>query len=462
MVITLDKNKKPIGFTTEKRARIFLTRKKACVYRYYPFIIILKDKDVRTMANLDTYRIKIDPGSVHTGISIVRSGDNAVMMYAQIKHRAHNIVKSLDTRADSRSNRRQRETRYRKAKWSTRYHKKGSKYKAQSPRPEGWLPPSVKSIGDNIINWVLKFKQYINITECSVEAVRFDSQLLDNPNIECEEYQHGTLYGYELKEYLLEKFGHSCQYCGGLTGDDKLEWEHMIPSSRGGSNSVKNASLACSQCNQDKNNHTLSEYLAILKERKPKSEKAQVLNNKRIDLISKIIESGTVHKSNRYSAWVNSNRRYVERELFKIFGDIECSSGGKTKFNRKQLNLPKDHHFDSLCVGTVPDDGYKNTNQRCLYIEANGRGNRLRGNVNECGIITVKYKNRNKLIDGFQSGDIVSADIPKGKYAGKYVGRITVRSDGYFNIKTNAGIIVANHKYCKLLQHIDGYSYYYA
>jgi hypothetical protein len=27
-------------------------------------------------------------------------------------------------------------------------------------------------------------------------------------------YQQGTLFGYELREYLLLKWGHACAYCG--------------------------------------------------------------------------------------------------------------------------------------------------------------------------------------------------------------------------------------------------------
>ena len=101
----------------------------------------------------------------------------------------------------------------------------------------------MKSVADNIISWVIRLKKLFNITECSFEAVRFDTQLMDNPDISGEDYQHGTLFGYEMKEYLLDKYGHVCQYCGGASEDNILEWEHIIPKSKGGSNSVKNATL---------------------------------------------------------------------------------------------------------------------------------------------------------------------------------------------------------------------------
>jgi len=37
----------------------------------------------------------------------------------------------------------------------------------------------------------------------SQELVRFDTQALENPDIEGVEYQHGQLAGYEVREYVL-------------------------------------------------------------------------------------------------------------------------------------------------------------------------------------------------------------------------------------------------------------------
>ena len=107
-----------------------------------------------------------------------------------------------------------------------------------------------------------------------------------------------------------------------------------------------------------------------------------------------------------------------------------------------------------------------------LYIKAQGRGNRLRGNINSCGIITTKYKDNTKafvkrdkktgVVYSFQSGDIVTANIPKGKYAGQYFGRLTIRKTGTFALKTKDKTVpCVNYKNCKLLQRSDGYSYHY-
>ena len=44
------------------------------------------------------------------------------------------------------------------------------------------------------------------ITECHIETVRFDTQAMQNPEIAGVEYQQGELAGYEVREYLLEKW----------------------------------------------------------------------------------------------------------------------------------------------------------------------------------------------------------------------------------------------------------------
>lgn len=299
----------------------------------------------------------------------------------------------------------------------------------------------------------------MNITKCSFEAVRFDTQLLDNPDIEGVQYQQGTLLGYELREYLFDRYGHECQYCHGKSGDNILEWEHMIPKSRGGSDKVSNATLSCRSCNIEKGSMKPDEWLKVLQDKKSPAS----LDEARIKGITAVL-GRTNHRSNKYCAWVTATRRYIERFLFTRFDEVECSSGGRTKYNRTKLELPKDHHYDALCVGTVPEEGYQDmTNGYCLYIKAIGRGTRFRGKINKCGIIIQKLEPRQKAVFGFMNGDIVTADVPKGKYAGHHIGRVMTRASGSFDIRTMAGdLVTTGWKYCKRLQYGDGYSYKYA
>ena len=75
----------------------------------------------------------------------------------------------------------------------------------------------------------------------SLELVKFDTQALIDPEISGAEYQQGTLYGYEVREYLLEKWGRQCAYCG--DNNVPLQIEHLIPRIRGGTNPVDNTMI---------------------------------------------------------------------------------------------------------------------------------------------------------------------------------------------------------------------------
>lgn len=451
MVIALDKRKKPLGFITPKRARKLLEKKRAVVHKIYPFTIRIKDIDSRNFKTKE-YKLKIDPGSKHTGLSII-DNDNNVYFLAELEHRGDLVKSNLKTRHDARRNRRQRETRYRRCKWINYYLKKDSKYKAESPRVKGWLPPSIESVENNIINFIKKYSKLINITKVSIENVKFDMQLLDNPDIEGIQYQQGELWGYEVKEYLLNKYGHDCQYCGGESKSTILEVEHIISKANGGSNSIKNLTIACDKCNKDKDSLNLDEWLEVLKKSKKKLDKI------RVGYITKFLENKPLVYKN-YGAWINSyrNRLINDTKAISNIKEIELASGGRTKFNRLNLSLPKTHYYDSLCVGDVAE-GFVFKTPKVLKIKACGRGSRFRGRTNAYGIVNKKLP-RQKEFFGFQTGDIVTGNVTKGKKIGSYLGRIAVRSIGYFNITTKDGVVQGiKYSDCTKIQRNDGYSY---
>ena len=86
------------------------------------------------------------------------------------------------------------------------------------------------------MTWVQRLRQYLPITAISQEIVRFDMQKMQNPEISGVEYQQGTLFGYEVREYLLDKWRRQCGYCGAK--DKRLEVDHIVPRSHGGSDRV--------------------------------------------------------------------------------------------------------------------------------------------------------------------------------------------------------------------------------
>ena len=135
-----------------------------------------------------------------------------------------------------------------------------------------------------------------------------------------------------------------------------------------------------------------------------------------------------------------------------------------TKYNREKLGLSKQHYYDALSVGEVPNN-FNFLTDKILVISARGRGSRQMCSVNKYGFPRTKPKG-SKFVEGFQTGDMVKAIVPNGSKAGEYLGRVAVRFSGKFNIQTKTKtktktIEGIGYKYCHLIQRGDGYSYSY-
>jgi len=136
---------------------------------------------------------------------------------------------------------------------------------------------------------------------------------------------------------------------------------------------------------------------------------------------------------------------------------VEVASGGKTKYNRVRLNIPKTHALDAACVGEV--QSIQDWTKPTLNIKSTGRGCYQRTRLNAYGF-PRGYLTRSKNIQGFQTGDRVKAVVTKGKKRGVYTGRVAVRATGDFNIQTSTEVIQGiSHRYCKVIQRGDGYGY---
>ncbi len=70
------------------------------------------------------------------------------------------------------------------------------------------------------------------------------------------------------------------------------------------------------------------------------------------------------------------------------------------------------------------------------------------------------YLTRDKRIQGFQTGDRVSAKVPTGQKAEIHIGRVAVRATGNFNSQTAAGVVQRiSHRHCRVIRRADGYGY---
>jgi len=425
-VFVLDAEKQPLDPVHPGRARMLLTQGKAAVYRRYPFTLILKE--TVSSPQVQELRVKIDPGSKKTGLAIVNDVSGKVVWAAEITHRGDAIKQALDQRRAVRRNRRQRKTRYRKPRFAKRR------------RRNGGLPPSLESRVATITTWVRRLKKLAPITTLSQELVKFDFQQMENPEISGIEYQHGTLFGYEVKEYLLEKWNRSCSYCGAQ--HVPLEVEHLVAKANGGTDRIANLCLACRPCNDAKGTRDIREFLA----EKP-------------ELLGRILAQAKAPLKD--AAAVNATRWALYERLLECGLSVECGSGGLTKFNRLTQNLPKEHWIDAACVGQSTPPQLHLTQVVPLLITATGHGSSQKCHVNECGIVCSKPKGPKK-VKGFQTGDIVRAVVLSGKNQGVYAGRALVRESGSFDIRTKqARVQGISSRFCTLLHRCDGYSYRY-
>jgi 5-methylcytosine-specific restriction endonuclease McrA len=405
------------------------------VHRLVPFTIRLIDREQEDCA-LQPVRLKLDPGSKTTGVALVRESQEVdvdtgevqrsahVLFLAELVHRGHAIRDALRQRAAFRRRRRGANLRHRQPRFDNR------------TRRNGWLPPSLQHRVDTIMSWVRRLCHWVPVSELSQELVRFDTQALQNPEISGIEYQQGELQGYEVREYLLEKWGRKCAYCG--AENVPLEIDHIHPRSKGGSDRVSNLTLACRPCNQRKGNLPVEHFLAKHPER-----------------IRKILAQAKAPL--RDAAAVNSTRWALYQRLKAMSLDVEVASGGRTKYNRHRLQVPKKHCLDAACVGHV--DVIQNWQQPVLSIQSAGRGSYQRTRLTKHGF-PRGYLTRSKSAFGFQTGDLVRAVVTTGKKAGTYLGRVAIRAIGSFNIQSATGLVQGiHHRFCTRIQRADGYGY---
>lgn len=423
-VFVLDTNKQPLNPIHSGRARMLLSQGKAAVIRRYPFTLILKQEVLNP--KVEPLRVKIDPGAKTTGLALVNDTTGEVVWVAELQHRGFQIRDALTSRRQLRRSRRNRKTRYRKPRFLNR------------SRPKGWLPPSLNSRVANILTWVKRLSSLCQITAISQELVRFDTQQMEEADISGAGYQQGTLAGYEIREFLLEKWDRACSYCGAK--DTKLEIEHIQPRSKGGSNRVSNLCLACVSCNHAKGSQDVKDFL----KGKP-------------DLLKRILSQAKRPMAD--TAAVNATRWKLYGNLRQTGLLVEVGTGGRTKYNRTIRGLEKTHYWDAACVGASTPEQLITTGVKPLLIAAKGHGTRQQCRTDKFGF-PVRYCSRTKFHKGFQTGDIVKAVVTSGKKVGAYVGRVATRATGSFNISTTGGLVQGiSHKYCTHIHRKDGYAY---
>jgi len=256
---------------------------------------------------------------------------------------------------------------------------------------------------------------------------------MQRPEIAGIEYQQGTRAGYEVREYLLEKWGRACSYC--KKTNVPLQIEHLTPKARGGSNRVRNLVLACEPCNLARGTKTAAEFGFPELQAKAKTPLKD-------------------------AAAVNATRWAVYHRLQEIGLPVEVGTGGRTKWNRTQRNLPKAHWVDAACVGPSTPLVLHTASISPLLITAMGRQRRQMCLMDVYGFPRARAKG-SRQVRGFETGDLVRAVVPRPlKRTGTHVGRVAVKANGSFTMVTAQGAISdISSRFCRKLQSNDGYSY---
>ena len=308
-VYVLNMRGKPLMPTSPGKARMLLKKGKANVVKRNPFTIQLK---YPTGENKQNIKLGLDPGYKNVGFSAVT--EKRELISGEVVLRT-DIPERLIEKKMYRRGRRNRNTRYRKPRFDNR------------GIPKGWLAPSIQHKLDTYTRLVDKFDNILPITGVNIETSPFDMQKMMNAEISGIEYQQGELQGYEVKEYLLDKWGRKCAYC--LVENVPFETEHIIPISRGGTNRISNLTIACHKCNQEKGNMTAAEF-----------------GHPEVQIMAK--------KSLKAATFMNVVRSRLVDAIKKSFPRLYVDStyGYITKHDRIKLGMEKTHANDAFVIAT--------------------------------------------------------------------------------------------------------------
>lgn len=363
MIYVISQNNKPLMPCSNVIARLLLKQGKAKVKRREPFTIKLTYETTNYTQNLT---LGVDTGSGTIGTAV--SKDNGDIVYMSEVAIRNNITNKMTQRAMYRRNRRNRKTRYRKARWLNR---------ANSIRTDRFSPTMQSKLHSHVkeIEYV---KSILPITTIVFETGQFDMHLMKNPMLANPKvrhwgYQKGTNYGFEnTKAMVLNRDNYTCQYCKGKRKDSKLEVHHIVFRSQGGSDEESNLITLCHTCHKN-------------------------LHNGRIKPNFKGKVKGTLS----YATQMNS----IRKQLFKLYPDAIETFGYVTKANRLALGIEKEHYYDACTIATQGNPFTVKTNLYKKKCVSKGDFQKTKGVRSEQPIVTDK-------ICGFRKFD-------KVKYFGK-------------------------------------------
>lgn len=285
-----------------RKARLLLKEKKAKVVKMVPFTLQLF---YGSGGYKQEVSLGIDAGTHHIGVSATT--DQQVLFEAEVQPRS-NIQELLATRRQFRCARRNRKTRYRKVKFLNR------------TRPKDWLAPSVQHKVDAHLKIIRMVHQLLPVCRTTLEVAQFDIQKIRNPEIEGKAYQEGPQLGFwNVREYVLARDGHLCQWCQGKSKDLILNVHH-IESRKTGGDSPDNLITLCETCH---------------------------------DLIHRTHQEHKIERKSRGfrdATQMGIIRWRIYEQTKVCFPHVHLTYGYITKHTRIMHHLEKSHRVDARCI----------------------------------------------------------------------------------------------------------------
>lgn len=158
------------------------------------------------------------------------------------------------------------------------------------------------------------------------------------------------------------------------------------------------------------------------------------------------------------AAAANSTRWALYRRLCETGLPVEVGTGGRTKYNRTRLGLPKGHWQDAAAVGASTPETIDATGVKAVSITAMGHGSRQMARTDKHGF-PIAHRTRQKQHFGLQTGDLVRAVVLRGKYTGTWISRVVVRARPSLTIRIASKPADVHQRTCTRLFAADGYTY---
>jgi hypothetical protein len=325
-----------------RKARLLLKEGKAKVVRMVPFTLQLL---YGSSGYKQEVSLGIDAGSQHIGVSATT--EQVVLFEAEAQPRT-DIQELLATRRQFRRSRRSRKTRYRKCRFLNR--------KTRS----GWLASSVQHKVEAHLKTIRLVHKILPVSRTTIEVAQFDIQKIRNPKIEGKDYQQGPQLGFwNVREYVLARDSHVCQWCKGKS-KDKILNVHHIESRKTGGDSPDNLETLCETCH---------------------------------DLIHRTHQEHKIERKSRGfrdATQMGIIRWRIYEQAKEMFSNVHLTYGYITKHTRIAHKLEKSHLIDARCISDHPlavSDGawhlmkYMRRNNRHLHKATIKKGSKRQRNM---------------------------------------------------------------------------------